>query len=111
LIRNSTIFPRPAAFSGGIWIALALFLAIRPLSVVIGLAGMRYTGRELRLMSWFGIRGIGSVFYLMYAIEAGLPADLVQRFVSIVFTVVAASIALHGVSATPLMNVARMRKR
>ena len=96
---------------GGIWIALALFLAIRPLSVVIGLAGMRYTERELRLMSWFGIRGIGSVFYLMYAIEAGLPADLVQRFVSIVFTVVAASIALHGVSATPLMNVARMRKR
>jgi NhaP-type Na+/H+ or K+/H+ antiporter len=89
---------------GGLWLALLLFVVIRPLSVLVGLAGARCSRRELKLMSWFGIRGIGSLYYLMYAIEAGPPTELTEKLVSLVLTVVAASIAVHGISATPLMK-------
>ena len=88
----------------GLWFALLLFVVIRPLSVVIGLAGAKCPVPEQRLMAWFGIRGVGSLFYLMYALEAGPPAALMETLVPIVLTVVAASIAVHGVSATPVMN-------
>ena len=94
---------------GGLWLALGLFAVIRPLSVWAGLAGTRVSRRERRLMSWFGIRGIGSLFYLMYAVEAGLSVELTERLVPLVLTVVAASIAVHGISATPLMQ--RRKKR
>jgi NhaP-type Na+/H+ or K+/H+ antiporter len=89
---------------GGLWLALGLFAVIRPLSVWAGLAGTRVSRRERRLMSWFGIRGIGSLFYLMYAVEAGLSVELTEQLVPLVLTVVAASIAVHGISATPLMQ-------
>jgi sodium/hydrogen antiporter len=94
---------------GGLWLALILFVVIRPLSVLAGLAGARCSRRELRLMSWFGIRGIGSLYYLMYVVEAGTPVALTDKLVSLVLTVVAASIAVHGISATPVM--ARRKKR
>ncbi|MCE9639252.1 MAG: cation:proton antiporter, partial [Betaproteobacteria bacterium] len=89
---------------GGLWLALLLFVFIRPLSVLAGLAGAGCSRRELKLMSWFGIRGIGSLYYLMYAIEAGPPTELTEKLVSLVLTVVAASIAVHGISATPVMK-------
>ena len=96
---------------GGLWLALLLFVVIRPLSVLAGLAGAGCSRRELRLMSWFGIRGIGSLYYLMYAIEAGPPTELTEKLVSLVLTVVAASIAVHGISATPVMKRPLMKRK
>jgi len=89
---------------GGLWLALILFVVIRPVSVLAGLAGARCSRREFRLMAWFGIRGIGSLYYLMYVVEAGTPLELTEKLVSLVLTVVAASIAAHGISASPVMN-------
>ena len=89
---------------GGLWLALVLFVVIRPVSVLAGLAGANCSRRELKLMAWFGIRGIGSLYYLMYAIEAGPPTELTEKLTSLVLTVVAASIAVHGISATPVMK-------
>lgn len=54
-------------------------------------------------MSWFGIRGIGSFYYLAYALEHGAAADVVP-LAPLTLSVVAASVVIHGVSATPLMN-------
>jgi NhaP-type Na+/H+ or K+/H+ antiporter len=54
-------------------------------------------------MSWFGIRGIGSFYYLAYALENGV-ADDVAPLVPLTLAVIAASVVIHGVSATPLMN-------
>ena len=64
---------------GGLWLALVLFVVIRPASVLAGLAGASCSRRELKLLSWFGIRGIGSLYYLMYVIEAGPPAELTEN--------------------------------
>jgi NhaP-type Na+/H+ or K+/H+ antiporter len=87
----------------GLWMVPLLFLVVRPLSVVIGLAGAGLTHREIALASWFGVRGVGSVYYLSYAIVHGLPEPFRDHVVSLTLTVIAASVLLHGVTVTPLM--------
>lgn len=94
-----------------LWFAPALFLLIRPFSAWIGLLGSRTTGQQRRLMCWFGIRGIGSIYYLMYAINHGLPHALADQLVAITLVVVTTSIVVHGISVTPLMYLYARRDR
>ena len=61
--------------------------------------------RRVALLGWFGIRGVGSLYYLMFAIAQGVAPALVERLLPLVLTVVAVSIVIHGISATPLMNL------
>lgn len=61
-------------------------------------------------MAWFGIRGIAAIYYLMYAINHGLPLDLAQQLTALTLITVAASIVVHGISVTPLMNFYERRK-
>ena len=90
---------------------LLLFLVARPASVWLGLWRAASVSRDQRmLISWFGIRGVGSIFYLMYAINHGLPEPLAQELIAITLTTVAASIVLHGISVTPLMSRYARRK-
>ena len=87
-----------------IWFAPLLFLVIRPLAIALS-APMRGGPVSQRLLaSWFGIRGIGSIFYLMFALRHAVPPALGDRLVAITFSVVAASIVAHGISVTPLMK-------
>lgn len=95
-------------------ITALLFLVIRPLAVAAMLMGAAVAPAQRNLLAWFGIRGIGSFYYLMYAVNHGLPDELAQRLTGLVLTVVAASIILHGISATPLMRIyshAQRRRR
>jgi NhaP-type Na+/H+ or K+/H+ antiporter len=84
-------------------LTVALFVFVRPVSVELSLLGSNATHTQRRLMSWFGIRGIGSFYYLAYALEQGAASD-VTPLVPLTLAVVAASVVVHGVSATPLMN-------
>ena len=93
------------------WFVPLLFLVIRPVSVFIGLRGTDAKPSQRRLMAWFGIRGIGSLYYLLYAINHGLEADLAQQLVSVTLVVVVCSVVVHGVSVTPLMRRYEARKR
>jgi sodium/hydrogen antiporter len=93
-----------------VWFVPLLLVVIRPLSVAVGLAGT-HTGRTRRwLIGWFGIRGIGSLYYLMYAVNHGLPPALADRVGGLALAAVVASILVHGVSVTPLMAVYERRK-
>ena len=56
------------------------------------------------MIAWFGIRGIGSLYYLCYALHHGLPPDLAPRLTALTLAVVAVSIVVHGLSVTPLMT-------
>ncbi|HEX2205060.1 MAG TPA: cation:proton antiporter, partial [Longimicrobium sp.] len=87
-----------------LWFLPLLFLVIRPLAVFTGLAGARVTPGQRRLIAWFGIRGIGSVYYLTYAMQHGLPEELSRTLASLVLATVAVSAVVHGVSVTPLMR-------
>jgi sodium/hydrogen antiporter len=87
-----------------LWFIPILFLIIRPISTYAGLLGTAASKHQKRLMGWFGIRGIGSLYYLAYALNKGLPEDLADRIVSLTMATVAVSIVAHGISVTPLMN-------
>lgn len=87
-----------------VWFIPVLLLIVRPLAVLIGLVGVRIPRRERAFISWFGIRGIGSLYYLMYALSHGVPRDIGQVLVNLTLSVVAASVVLHGISVSPLMN-------
>lgn len=88
-----------------IWVAPLLFLAIRPTAVTLGLLGSDTPRLQRTLMGWFGVRGIGSIYYLMYAIQHGLPPALAQQLTALTLTIVAVSIVVHGISVTPMMNL------
>jgi sodium/hydrogen antiporter len=86
-------------------LSLFLFLVARPASVFIGLAGSGTPWRIQGLAAWFGVRGVGSLYYLMYAIQHGLPEDLALRLVQLTLIVVTMSILVHGISVKPLMGL------
>ena len=88
-------------------VAPVLFLVIRPVAAMLGLAGSRTLMVQRNLMAWFGIRGIGSIYYVLAAVEYGLPKELAHRLIALILTLVAISIIIHGISATPLMELYR----
>jgi NhaP-type Na+/H+ or K+/H+ antiporter len=84
--------------------ALALLFVVRPL-VVFALVRHGEVGpHQRRLIAWFGIRGVGSVYYLAFAAGFGLDPDWAYPLASAVFITIGASIVLHGITATPLME-------
>jgi NhaP-type Na+/H+ or K+/H+ antiporter len=89
----------------GLGFAALLFLVIRPLAVLVGLAGARVSAIQRRYTCWFGIRGVGSVYYLAFALQHGVGGETAVRLTGLTLTVVAASVAVHGISVTPLMRV------
>jgi NhaP-type Na+/H+ or K+/H+ antiporter len=94
------------------WFVPLLFLVIRPLAVAIGLAGSSTPRIQLRLIAWFGVRGIGSLYYLGYAMNHGLDPSLANTLVALTLTAIVASIVAHGISVTPLMaRYEKMRGR
>ncbi|MDQ3702563.1 MAG: sodium:proton antiporter [Chloroflexota bacterium] len=96
----STDFLTPSA----LWLIPLLLVVIRPLAVFGALAGARLSGVQRGLIAWFGIRGVGSVYYVMYAISHGLPESLARPLAGLTLATVAVSVLVHGISVTPLMN-------
>jgi NhaP-type Na+/H+ or K+/H+ antiporter len=93
------------------WFVPLLLLVIRPLSILVAGAPAMASGIQLPLICWFGIRGIGSVYYLLYAINRGLPDAVAPTIVGLTLVTVVSSIVAHGVSIPPLMGRYRRRRR
>ncbi len=99
--------------------ALALFVVVvlvvvRKLAVTAVLIGNTLGRSQQRLLGWFGVRGVGSLYYLSYALERSLPDSLSSLLTDATLATVAASVLVHGVTATPLMEryeAARLRRR
>lgn len=89
--------------------AFLAVLVVRPLSVWAVVRRGTMSSHQRRLMAWFGIRGIGAVFYMALALEYDLGAALSSELFSAVLVTIALSILLHGVSATPLMSAYQRR--
>jgi sodium/hydrogen antiporter len=71
---------------------------------MLGLVGTGLSGARRGLIGWFGVRGVGSLYYLAYAISHGVPPELARDLADVVLVTVAVSIVVHGVSVTPLMD-------
>jgi NhaP-type Na+/H+ or K+/H+ antiporter len=85
-------------------VAALLFLVVRPVAVYVAVGRATLERNERALAAWFGIRGIGSLYYVMFALRQGWNDTDAERALGIVLGVVAASIFLHGISVTPLMS-------
>jgi NhaP-type Na+/H+ or K+/H+ antiporter len=88
----------------------ALMFVVRPLATLITIRASELSPLRRRLLAWFGIRGIGSVYYAVYAIGKADYAPWMHEFASATLVAIVMSIAAHGASATPLMNWLRPRR-
>ncbi|HEU4337302.1 MAG TPA: cation:proton antiporter, partial [Nocardioides sp.] len=100
----------------GVAVALALVLVVRPLAGYVALAVLPRDEQEeggldrgeIAAVAFFGVRGVGSVFYLGYAVTHEHVPDEPWLWSTVAFTIIV-SVILHGVTATPVM--ARLDER
>jgi NhaP-type Na+/H+ or K+/H+ antiporter len=93
---------REVGWAGWLLVPVLLFV-IRPLATAIGFAGSRMTPGERAFIGWFGVRGIGSLYYVAVALGFGILSTEEARLLFwTVAACVVASIVVHGVTATPL---------
>lgn len=106
VLANGLLAPLtwPAALAG-----LAFVFLVRPLAGIIGLAGMNVPFRHRAAIAFFGIRGVGSFYYLAYVLNR---IDLAEGRLlwAIVGFVVLVSIVVHGISAVPLLRLAEKKR-
>ena len=99
----------PARVSDGeawAFAATVLFVA-RPIAVYATTWFCDLSGPQRRLTAWFGIRGIGTIYYLSHAFGLGVAAaapEASARLADYAIVTIAASVLLHGFSVTPLMK-------
>ncbi|MGR3603294.1 MAG: cation:proton antiporter [Heliomarina sp.] len=97
----------PLVFTDLTWnqvlIALILILVIRPLTGWISLIGTGMSRRDRAAISVFGVRGIGSIYYLCYAMSHMEFVNESQLW-SLVGLVILLSTVLHGFSVSWAMR-------
>jgi sodium/hydrogen antiporter len=92
------------------WFVAAMLLVVRPVSVWLGLRGSTASRSQRRLVGWFGIRGIGSLYYLAYALNHGVEGEIATTLIASTLSLVVVSIVVHGISVTPLMKLYEARR-
>jgi NhaP-type Na+/H+ or K+/H+ antiporter len=90
--------------------AALLLVVVRPLSVYLTVPRREMPQTQRRVVAWFGIRGVGSLFYLALVIDSGIAPALASDLVNATLPAIALSVVLHGISATPLMGLYRKRR-
>ena len=89
-----------AGWAGAALVPL-LLLVIRPLGVLVAFTGSRLSLRERVFLGWFGVRGVGSLYYVAAAIATGLlAAEEAETIFWAIAVCVIASIVAHGVTGT-----------
>ncbi len=84
-------------------VAFAVVLLVRPLAGWIGLVPSRLPVSDKAMLAFFGIRGLGSFYYLAYGLNHA-PFSGNERLWAVVGLIVVISVLLHGISVTPLMR-------
>jgi sodium/hydrogen antiporter len=82
---------------------LFIVLIIRPLSGMLGFVGSKLPFNQRMVISFYGIRGIGSIYYILYALY---KADFQQshQAMSLLVVVIISSLFIHGLSAKPIFE-------
>jgi NhaP-type Na+/H+ or K+/H+ antiporter len=94
----------------GVVVALALVLVVRPVTGYVAVAVLARDEREdggldrgeRAAVAFFGVRGVGSLYYLGYATTHEHVPDEPWLWSTVAFAVIV-SVLLHGVTATPAM--------
>jgi sodium/hydrogen antiporter len=92
-------------------VALAFLLIVRPLAGWIGLIGATSANRREKLaISFFGIRGMGSLYYVAYGVNHADFGD-VSMIWTMTCLIILLSIFIHGISASPIMLYLDLRRK
>jgi NhaP-type Na+/H+ or K+/H+ antiporter len=91
-------------------IALGLILVIRPLVGWLSLAKTILTGRKRWVAAIYGVRGVGSIYYLSYAGSHAELANEAQLWSIIAMTILASTV-LHGFTASLAVEKATGEKQ
>jgi NhaP-type Na+/H+ or K+/H+ antiporter len=83
--------------------SLAFVFLVRPVAGLIALTGSGLPMSERFVIGLFGIRGIGSLYYLAYAVNHSTLAEK-EILWAVTGFVVMCSILIHGMTVTPVMN-------
>ncbi len=90
-------------------VVAAILILVRPLAGFVGLIGGRAGPKERAVISFFGVRGVGSLFYIAFALQEGrFPGG--EHLWALTSLVVVGSIVLHGATATPIMATLDRRR-
>ena len=90
--------------------ALVVIFLVRPVAGWISLARAPHPAGEKAVISFFGIRGLGSAYYLAYGLGHGQfeKPDLLWSAIGLVMFI---SILLHGATVTPAMRHLDRRRK
>jgi NhaP-type Na+/H+ or K+/H+ antiporter len=93
---------REVGWSGWLLVPVLLLL-IRPLATAVAFLGSSMPARERAFIAWFGVRGIGSLYYVAVALGLGiLSVDESRTLFWTVAACIITSVVAHGVTASPL---------
>lgn len=87
----------------GLMVAVAVVLVVRPVAGLAGLVRTPIRHAERGVISFFGIRGVGSFYYLAYASNQ-VEFIQVEQVWAVTALVVAISIVIHGITASTVMD-------
>lgn len=84
--------------------AVVILLVVRPVTGLIGLLGHKADWQERLTLAFFGIRGVGSIYYLAYGLNHMENVPGGDRLWAVVGLIILMSILMHGITVTPIMR-------
>jgi sodium/hydrogen antiporter len=84
--------------------ALGLILVLRPGITLLATMGGGFRRLDRLYWGWFGIRGIGSIYYLSYAIDTGVEDAYARALFAVATGTIVVSVVLHGLSVRPFLE-------
>lgn len=84
--------------------ALSVILIIRPISVFLGTSFSQMDLKDKTFLSWFGVRGIGSIYYLYFALNHSNSMSGSDILINYTLWTILFSIFIHGISVKIILK-------
>ncbi|MEQ8440282.1 MAG: cation:proton antiporter [Ilumatobacter fluminis] len=94
----------------GVVVAVVIVVLIRPLTGWVALLGDRHDHSTRAAIAFFGIRGMGTIYYLAHAVTEDYFPRATEVWAVAVFTILV-SVVVHGITATPVLARLDSRRR
>ena len=95
----------------GILFSALFVLVVRPLAGLISFIGIKDSFKNKLAISFLGIRGVGSIFYLSWAFIQTDTFENKLELYSIASYIILFSILLHGLTAPSIIYYFRKRRK
>lgn len=84
-------------------VGILLIFIIRPLAGMLSLIGSHFDIKQRMIISYFGVRGIGSIFYLAYAVSETNVDNMGGLWATTVYIIIISAL-VHGLTASSFIT-------